>query len=251
MKRCPKCNRTYADDAFTFCLEDGALLSASYNPNDEPTSTIQTSGPPPTVIFSQTEHSAPTVASDESIPDTSETKTNPGVSTASGSESQKNVWRRYIVMAAIAVVILVGVSFLGIYTMTKVNCPDFVIHCRSIDESMATCRLVEAGENPWVDLGYSAASTVQNDAYNALMGNELNSRSVILLQMPTLPPDIAYISWSASAGQNPSAYEGRETSMNLNTSGLSGKTITITAVVTGTRRACSTSVTTTFVVPLF
>jgi hypothetical protein len=26
MKKCPKCNRTYADDGFTFCLEDGALF---------------------------------------------------------------------------------------------------------------------------------------------------------------------------------------------------------------------------------
>lgn len=32
MKSCPACNRTYADDTFTFCLDDGALLSAPYDP---------------------------------------------------------------------------------------------------------------------------------------------------------------------------------------------------------------------------
>lgn len=32
MKTCPKCNRTYADESFSFCLDDGALLSASYDP---------------------------------------------------------------------------------------------------------------------------------------------------------------------------------------------------------------------------
>ena len=32
MKSCPSCNRTYGDDTFTFCLDDGALLSASYDP---------------------------------------------------------------------------------------------------------------------------------------------------------------------------------------------------------------------------
>ena len=32
MKSCPVCSRTYADDTFTFCLDDGALLSASYDP---------------------------------------------------------------------------------------------------------------------------------------------------------------------------------------------------------------------------
>jgi hypothetical protein len=33
MKRCPQCNRTYADEMFAFCLDDGALLSASYDPH--------------------------------------------------------------------------------------------------------------------------------------------------------------------------------------------------------------------------
>lgn len=33
MKRCPECNRTYADETFSFCLADGALLSAPYDPN--------------------------------------------------------------------------------------------------------------------------------------------------------------------------------------------------------------------------
>src|SRR5437870_2486933 len=51
MKRCPKCSRTYADDGFTFCLEDGALLSASYHPQEEPISTLQTSRPPATVAL--------------------------------------------------------------------------------------------------------------------------------------------------------------------------------------------------------
>jgi hypothetical protein len=32
MKACPTCNRTYFDDTFTFCLSDGALLSAPYDP---------------------------------------------------------------------------------------------------------------------------------------------------------------------------------------------------------------------------
>jgi hypothetical protein len=33
MKKCPQCKRTYADESFSFCLEDGALLSASYDPD--------------------------------------------------------------------------------------------------------------------------------------------------------------------------------------------------------------------------
>ena len=33
MKRCPACNRTYADETFSFCLADGTLLSAAYDPH--------------------------------------------------------------------------------------------------------------------------------------------------------------------------------------------------------------------------
>jgi tetratricopeptide (TPR) repeat protein len=32
MKSCPTCKRTYADDSLRFCLEDGSVLSASYDP---------------------------------------------------------------------------------------------------------------------------------------------------------------------------------------------------------------------------
>src|SRR5205814_517531 len=32
MKSCPKCNRTYSDETFAFCLDDGSLLSAPFDP---------------------------------------------------------------------------------------------------------------------------------------------------------------------------------------------------------------------------
>jgi Flp pilus assembly protein TadG len=52
MKRCPQCNRTYADDSITFCLADGALLSAPYD--SEATQRIplpRTTNPPPTEVL--------------------------------------------------------------------------------------------------------------------------------------------------------------------------------------------------------
>lgn len=61
MKRCPTCNRTYTDDALSFCLDDGTrLLSESAGPPSyDPNATVQytqprdTSGgePPPTQIY--------------------------------------------------------------------------------------------------------------------------------------------------------------------------------------------------------
>lgn len=32
MKRCPTCGRTYADESLSYCLDDGAVLSAAYEP---------------------------------------------------------------------------------------------------------------------------------------------------------------------------------------------------------------------------
>lgn len=34
IKSCPNCNRSYSDLSFSFCLADGALLSASYESNE-------------------------------------------------------------------------------------------------------------------------------------------------------------------------------------------------------------------------
>jgi hypothetical protein len=34
MKSCPTCKRTYADETLTFCLADGSLLSAPYDPHE-------------------------------------------------------------------------------------------------------------------------------------------------------------------------------------------------------------------------
>ncbi len=49
MKKCPDCNRTYSDDTLSFCLKDGAILSAPYDPretrpvNREPLPTLEIS----------------------------------------------------------------------------------------------------------------------------------------------------------------------------------------------------------------
>jgi hypothetical protein len=57
MKKCPQCSRTYPDDTLAFCLEDGSLLSASYNP-------IETQQP--TAAFNVAE--VPTVIAAREIP---------------------------------------------------------------------------------------------------------------------------------------------------------------------------------------
>jgi hypothetical protein len=50
MKSCPTCNRTYPDDAQVFCLMDGSVLSAPYDPA---AATSRDSSPPPTQVMSR------------------------------------------------------------------------------------------------------------------------------------------------------------------------------------------------------
>lgn len=52
MKSCPTCNRTYPDDNLAFCLMDGAVLSAPYDPAEpqRPPATRGSNAPPTEVI---------------------------------------------------------------------------------------------------------------------------------------------------------------------------------------------------------
>ncbi len=50
MKRCPTCQRRYADDTLNFCLEDGATL-ATVNPSTDETLTLDANEPPPTELL--------------------------------------------------------------------------------------------------------------------------------------------------------------------------------------------------------
>lgn len=71
MKKCPACNRTFADE-FSFCLEDGALLSAPFDSYKEQETIVKPIKPelPPTQFFSprvseQTE--IPTIVSSKNV----------------------------------------------------------------------------------------------------------------------------------------------------------------------------------------
>jgi hypothetical protein len=58
MKRCPTCNRTYADTSLNFCLEDGTPLVSDAGSTHDPNATLRYSdvpdtNPPPTEIYRQ------------------------------------------------------------------------------------------------------------------------------------------------------------------------------------------------------
>lgn len=51
MKSCPTCNRTYPDDTIAFCLVDGSVLSAPYDPAaTTPSPAARDTNPPTTLV---------------------------------------------------------------------------------------------------------------------------------------------------------------------------------------------------------
>jgi|SRR5712691_1465128 len=51
MKSCPACNRTF-EDTFTFCLIDGSVLSAPFDPTKPADESTREPNPPQTEVFS-------------------------------------------------------------------------------------------------------------------------------------------------------------------------------------------------------
>lgn len=50
MKSCPTCNRTF-EDTFTFCLVDGSILSAPFDPQSTGEINRRSTNPPPTEVM--------------------------------------------------------------------------------------------------------------------------------------------------------------------------------------------------------
>lgn len=67
MKKCPACNRTYSDETLSFCLEDGSLLSASFNLDEEPETVVRPikTELAPTEFFQPELNEIPTIVSNQ------------------------------------------------------------------------------------------------------------------------------------------------------------------------------------------
>jgi hypothetical protein len=245
MKRCPKCNRTYASDEFTFCLEDGALLSAPYLP-DEPATvpTIPSSGPPPTAVLPETrpgDRSAPPKKQPESALPATIASPAPDAGNQAKPLAplqihnlvpprRKLTWR-YLAIASLALIIFSGA--IGLYAIGKSQCPNLTLHCSPQSATGTYCGLI-VGEAP-----HSTAR------FDSPISDALASRSVVLLQAQALPSSITSVTWSASSG----LINSQASQMSLDTTGLSGQRITVKATVTSTSWLCSDTVSTSFVVP--
>ena len=114
MKRCPQCNRTYTDDALSFCLDDGSpLVSAGAPPPSDPGATVQ---------YPQARDTSPqaTIAYHSTPPPASPTPP-PAWSPMPPSAPQKrSVWPWLLGIGAVLVFMGIGVVIL-IFAVTKMT----------------------------------------------------------------------------------------------------------------------------------
>ena len=228
MKKCPKCNRTYADDGFTFCLEDGALLSAPYDTGkEEPLSTIQV-GPPPTVALPSQQDSEDTASSQrdrQKAAPPAPTIASPSV--MPGPQEPKQVFpprldlsiaprrKSRLPYVGVAILLLLSVGGIFLYVLSRTRCPKIstTIHC-------------------------SPFSELRRYPFSEGAGCQLLT--------PASSQKITKTIWTVSSGKvsYQSQYEAA-----IETPGLAGRQITVTATSTISHWPCSTTASTSFIVP--
>jgi len=116
MKRCPQCNRTYTDDALSFCLDDGSPLLSASGPMSDPGATVQypqprDTSPQATIAFNPGQAAPPPPS-----PPTPPPSWNPMPPSA---PQKRSVWPWVLGIGAVLVFMGIGVVIL-IFAVAKI-----------------------------------------------------------------------------------------------------------------------------------
>lgn len=217
MKECPTCKRTYPDDGFAFCLADGALLSAPFDPDEKSAvETIRASGPPPTAVLPGARPNADLRSTVAAAPPEPIFKDVP--------RNASRSFGRVFLIAGAGLLIVAG----GIYSIVtkRSHCPQFKVSCYGGETGMVGCEV-----SPIADSASAAVATL------AVL------RTPLALQAPAFP-HAKTVTWSSSAGTVESQY----TMARISGRGLSGQKITVNATV-DFDSGCSRTISTTYLVP--
>src|SRR5437764_6658562 len=112
MKSCPACNRTYADDTLTFCLDDGALLSAPYDPQATLRIPATRNTDQPTEILPATPHADPYTSRQQTTARPSSPFNYQQEAVADASH-QKRSSRTGIIVGGVIAILTIAVLLLG------------------------------------------------------------------------------------------------------------------------------------------
>ena len=108
IKTCPTCKRTYSDETISFCLADGALLSAPYDQSGPPTEVLPASLVPTHAAVQPT--AMPTITAPPPKP--------PRVTRADSAAPASGAIKR-LVLAAAVIMVLAMLSMVGYQILTR------------------------------------------------------------------------------------------------------------------------------------
>jgi uncharacterized protein len=117
MKKCPTCNRTYADETLTFCLADGSLLSAPYD--HEATQSLPDANSMTAAVPLSAPQTSPTVP--QASATNYEIKQDPVRQWQPVSGTKRGLWIVSGIIAALVIGIIIAVAAFYYRTITLTN----------------------------------------------------------------------------------------------------------------------------------
>lgn len=232
MKSCPTCKRTF-EDTTVFCLVDGSILSAPFDP--EATRHLpNTHNEPP---LAETMNPAParnplppTIASP--VPTITVQQANPIYPLPSDESASHKKKFRLVYIGVPLALLLVGAGILFYVLRPFGQCPIIRVECFSGGDRGICDVIVE-----------EARASTRN--YRLDTGQLLCSLNpAMALQGPALPKTVTDVRWTVSPGRIQA--QDRQF-LQIDTTGLSGREITVTAKVSGHGWLCSNTASTSFI----
>lgn len=222
MKSCPTCNRTFGDE-MVFCLVDGAILSAPFDPSaTRQQQHPRTTEPAPTELISARSNPdplPPTVTSP--APTLASPATTPlAFAAETASPKSSNSWRN--VYVGLALTLAVSATLIFAYGRSSA-CPTITVKCIPYQE-YAICQ-------------------VSPTSGGAVLGESQTSQAFAGINLlaaaePRRFADSVNVSWTTSQGVLGEPDLDGEV-VRINTVGLTGQEITVTATLTGLGTFCS------------
>lgn len=228
MKSCPTCKRTF-EDTTVFCLVDGSILSAPFDPH----APVPPSEPPPTEVMKapRSTHSAQTtITSPTPLVAPQSNPTFPSQPNAPVSNAKKFL---LIGVGAALFGVIITAGVLLIFLGSSPSCPEIRVNC--YPGSSSTICAVQVNDPSMTSNQGGEASTLLCSLSTALA-----------FQAPSLPKAVTDISWTVSNGKLKTTPD-HEYRAEIDTTGLAGRQISVTAKVSGYSWRCTNTASSSFV----
>jgi len=232
MKSCPTCQRTF-DDTTVFCLVDGSILSAPFDPEAARQRPDRSNEPPRTEVMDRSPAANPLPPTIASPLPTIEAPVNP-ISPPSNVPAPGRKKLNLVYVGAALTLLLVSAALIFYMLRPFQSCPNIKVQCYP-DSGTAYCDVVVDERTATGNYSLEASPLI------------CSLTPALALQAPAVPKTVTDISWTASAGKINVRDSHYQQQASLDTHGLAGREITVTAKVSGYGWLCSNTAFTSFI----